>query len=89
MGVGRRRAPTTCPHTPHHPCLAASFSIFQPSSHHLLVDTAFGLRLQVQLAPMMQLFLTLDQAAQGRVQGERPLPAPPAEASLGLAPADP
>uniref|UniRef100_A0A8D0TM23 Mucin-2 n=1 Tax=Sus scrofa TaxID=9823 RepID=A0A8D0TM23_PIG len=51
------------------PHVTASFSIFQPSSHHLLVDTAFGLRLQVQLAPMMQLFLTLDQAAQGRVQG--------------------
>nr|XP_023510677.1 mucin-2 [Equus caballus] len=51
------------------PHVAASFSIFQPSSHHLIVNTAFGLRLQVQLVPVMQLFLTLDQAAQGRVQG--------------------
>ncbi|XP_057584117.1 mucin-2-like [Hippopotamus amphibius kiboko] len=51
------------------PHVAASFSIFQPSSHHLVVTTAFGLRLQVQLVPVMQLFLTLDQAAQGRVQG--------------------
>uniref|UniRef100_A0A9L0T1W2 Mucin 2, oligomeric mucus/gel-forming n=1 Tax=Equus caballus TaxID=9796 RepID=A0A9L0T1W2_HORSE len=51
------------------PHVAASFSVFQPSSHHLIVNTAFGLRMQVQLVPVMQLFLTLDQAAQGRVQG--------------------
>nr|KAF6398508.1 mucin 2, oligomeric mucus/gel-forming [Molossus molossus] len=51
------------------PHVTASFSIFRPSSHHLVVSTAFGLRLQIQLMPVMQLFLTLDQAAQGRVQG--------------------
>ncbi|XP_012668768.1 mucin-2 [Otolemur garnettii] len=51
------------------PHVTASFSIFQPSSYHIVVDTAFGLRLQVQLAPVMQLFVTLDQAAQGQVQG--------------------
>ncbi|XP_072826842.1 mucin-2-like [Vicugna pacos] len=51
------------------PHVTASFSIFQPSSHHLLVSTAFGLRLQVQLLPVMQLFLTLEPAAQGHVQG--------------------
>eukprot|EP00069_Balaena_mysticetus_P005820 bmy_05002T0 len=50
-------------------CPEASFSIFQPSSHHLVVTTAFGLRLQVQLVPVMQLFVTLDHAAQGLVQG--------------------
>ncbi|XP_066217583.1 mucin-2-like [Saccopteryx leptura] len=51
------------------PHVTASFSIFRPSSHHLVVDTAFGLRLQVQLVPLMQLFVTLDQSVQGRVQG--------------------
>ncbi|XP_045677042.1 mucin-2 [Phyllostomus hastatus] len=51
------------------PHVTASFSIFRPSSYHLVVSTDFGLRLQVQLEPVMQLFLTLDQAAQGRVQG--------------------
>nr|KAF6466520.1 mucin 2, oligomeric mucus/gel-forming [Rousettus aegyptiacus] len=51
------------------PHVAASFSIFRPSSYHLVVNTAFGLRLQVQLLPLMQLFLTLDQDAQGQVQG--------------------
>lgn len=37
-----------------------------------MVNTALGLRLQVQLVPVMQLFVTLDQAAQGQVQGECP-----------------
>uniref|UniRef100_A0AC11DDU0 Uncharacterized protein n=1 Tax=Ovis aries TaxID=9940 RepID=A0AC11DDU0_SHEEP len=51
------------------PHVTASFSIFQPSSYHLVVTTSFGLKLQIQLLPVMQLFLTLDQAAQGLVQG--------------------
>ncbi|XP_078197928.1 mucin-2 [Callithrix jacchus] len=51
------------------PHVTASFSIFRPSSYHIVVSVAVGLRLQVQLAPVMQLFLTLDQAAQGQVQG--------------------
>ncbi|XP_040111163.1 mucin-2 [Oryx dammah] len=51
------------------PHVTASFSIFQPSSYHLVVTTSFGLKLQIQLLPVMQLFLTLDQAAQGHVQG--------------------
>ncbi|XP_062054488.1 mucin-2 [Lepus europaeus] len=53
----------------HLPHVTASFSIFQPSSHHIIVDTAFGLRLQIQLVPVMQLFVTRDQASQGQVQG--------------------
>lgn len=65
-----RRGRAEPPLTPLAPRLAASFSIFRPSSYHLVVNTAFGLRLQVQLLPLMQLFLTLDQDAQGQVQGE-------------------
>lgn len=68
--------PHTPPPTPPSP-LAASFSIFQPTSYHLIVTTTFGLKLQIQLVPVMQLFLTLDQAAQGRVQGEWSCLAPP------------
>lgn len=64
---------------PHCALLAASFSIFQPSSYHIVVNTALGLRLQVQLVPVMQLFVTLDQAAQGQVQGEWPHLALPAQ----------
>ncbi|XP_074257981.1 mucin-2 [Saimiri boliviensis] len=51
------------------PHVTASFSIFRPSSYHIVVSVAAGLRLQVQLAPVMQLFVTLDPAAQGQVQG--------------------
>lgn len=62
------RSPAASHHVP--PYLTASFSIFQPSSYHIVVNTIFGLRLQIQLVPVMQLFVTLDQAAQGQVQGE-------------------
>uniref|UniRef100_A0A8C2URF9 Mucin-2 n=4 Tax=Chinchilla lanigera TaxID=34839 RepID=A0A8C2URF9_CHILA len=51
------------------PHVAASFSIFRPSSYHIMVNTVLGLRLQVQLVPVMQLFVTLDPSAQGQVQG--------------------
>ncbi|XP_012507386.1 PREDICTED: mucin-2 [Propithecus coquereli] len=51
------------------PHVTPSFSVLRPSSYHVVMSTAFGLRLQVQLAPIMQLFVTLDQAAQGQVQG--------------------
>lgn len=50
------------------PHVAASFSIFQTRSYHIVVNTIFGLRLQIQLVPLMQLFVTLDPAAQGQVQ---------------------
>lgn len=44
-----------------------------------------GLSLQVQLEPVMQLFVTLDRAAQGRVQGEcrARRAGPPSEAPRG------
>ncbi|KAM9221913.1 mucin-2 [Dugong dugon] len=51
------------------PHVTATFSIFRPSSYHIIVNTTFGLRLQVQLVPIMQLFATLDRDAQGQVQG--------------------
>ncbi|KAM5248546.1 mucin-2 [Ctenodactylus gundi] len=51
------------------PHVAASFSIFRPSSYHIVVNTALGLQLQIQLVPVMQLFVTLDPSAQEQVQG--------------------
>ncbi|XP_032214220.1 mucin-2 [Mustela erminea] len=62
-GVLLNERPVSLPHA------TASLSVFRPSSRHLMVSTAVGLRLQVQLEPVMQLFVTLDRAAQGRVQG--------------------
>uniref|UniRef100_A0A8C2U6P4 Mucin 2, oligomeric mucus/gel-forming n=1 Tax=Coturnix japonica TaxID=93934 RepID=A0A8C2U6P4_COTJA len=46
------------------PHVSASFSVFKPSSYYLIVHTSFGLRLQIQLSPVMQLFVTADQSVQ-------------------------
>jgi len=51
-------------------CFSASFSIFMPSSYYLVVQTSFGLQLQIQLFPVMQLFVTVDQSVQGKLQGK-------------------
>ncbi|XP_074774746.1 mucin-2 [Athene noctua] len=51
------------------PHVSASFSVFKPSSHYLIVQTSFGLQLQIQLFPVMQLFATVDQSVQGKLQG--------------------
>ncbi|XP_074921935.1 mucin-2 [Chelonoidis abingdonii] len=53
----------------HLPHVTASFSIFQPTSYHIIVRTYFGLKLQIQLVPIMQLFVVVDQSAQGKLQG--------------------
>ncbi|XP_051660279.1 mucin-2 isoform X50 [Manacus candei] len=51
------------------PHVSASFSIFQPSSNYLVVQTPFELQVQIQLVPVMQLFVTVDQSAEGKIQG--------------------
>ncbi|XP_056210496.1 mucin-2 [Falco biarmicus] len=51
------------------PHVSASFSVFKPSSYYLIVQTSFGLQLQIQLFPVMQLFATVDQSVQGKLQG--------------------
>ncbi|XP_074442921.1 mucin-2 [Larus michahellis] len=51
------------------PHVSASFSVFRPSSYYLIVQTSFGLQLQIQLVPVMQLFVTVDQSVQGKLQG--------------------
>lgn len=51
-------------------CFPASVSIFQPSSYHIIVHTEFGLKLQIQLAPIMQLYAVVDQSAKGMLQGK-------------------
>lgn len=53
-------------------CFSASFSVFKPSSYYLIVHTSFGLQLQIQLSPVMQLFVTADQSVQD-IQGKCPL----------------
>uniref|UniRef100_A0A8D2IZP5 Mucin 2, oligomeric mucus/gel-forming n=1 Tax=Varanus komodoensis TaxID=61221 RepID=A0A8D2IZP5_VARKO len=51
------------------PYKGASFSAFQPSSYYIIVHTHYGLKLQIQLAPIMQLFIIADQSAKGLLQG--------------------
>ncbi|XP_052548689.1 mucin-2 isoform X50 [Tympanuchus pallidicinctus] len=46
------------------PHVSASFSVFKPSSYYLIVHTSFGLQLQIQLSPVMQLFVTANQTVQ-------------------------
>ncbi|XP_048806082.1 mucin-2 isoform X2 [Lagopus muta] len=46
------------------PHVSASFSVFKPSSYYLVVHTSFGLQLQIQLSPVMQLFVTANQTVQ-------------------------
>uniref|UniRef100_A0A670IBU2 Uncharacterized protein n=1 Tax=Podarcis muralis TaxID=64176 RepID=A0A670IBU2_PODMU len=42
------------------PISASNVTIFRPSSFFIVVDTKFGLQLQIQLVPIMQLFVRLD-----------------------------
>nr|XP_033784147.1 mucin-2 isoform X2 [Geotrypetes seraphini] len=51
------------------PYVTASFSILQPSSFHIIVQTSFDLQMQIQLAPIMQLYLTMERSARNTLQG--------------------
>ncbi|XP_074086877.1 mucin-5B [Macrotis lagotis] len=51
------------------PISAANIIVFQPSNFFVLVHTAFGLLLQIQLVPLMQVSLRLDPSFQGQMCG--------------------
>ncbi|XP_016153941.1 PREDICTED: mucin-2 isoform X2 [Ficedula albicollis] len=51
------------------PHVSASFSVFKPSSNYFVVQTSFGLQMQIQLFRVMQLFVTVDQSVKGKLQG--------------------
>ncbi|KAM9495181.1 mucin-2-like [Clarias gariepinus] len=44
------------------PYTTAEFTVFRPSSFHIMLQTSFGLQVQVQVVPLMQLYITLDQS---------------------------
>uniref|UniRef100_A0A8C9BDY1 VWFD domain-containing protein n=1 Tax=Phocoena sinus TaxID=42100 RepID=A0A8C9BDY1_PHOSS len=48
---------------------AANATVSRPSSFFILVHTGLGLQLQVQLVPLMQVFLRLDPSYRGRMCG--------------------
>uniref|UniRef100_A0A8C1UD01 Mucin 2, oligomeric mucus/gel-forming n=1 Tax=Cyprinus carpio TaxID=7962 RepID=A0A8C1UD01_CYPCA len=49
--------------------LSADFTVFMPSSFHIMLQTTFGLQVQVQLVPLMQVYITVDQSFQGKTCG--------------------
>ncbi|XP_030620208.1 mucin-5B [Delphinapterus leucas] len=51
------------------PAAVANATVSRPSSFFILVHTGLGMQLQVQLAPLMQVFLRLDPSYQGRMCG--------------------
>ncbi|XP_039218226.1 mucin-2 isoform X2 [Crotalus tigris] len=53
----------------HLPYRTGSFSVFQPSSFYTIVHTIYGLKMQIQLSPVMQLFLIVEQSIKGTIHG--------------------
>nr|XP_009942512.1 PREDICTED: mucin-5AC-like [Opisthocomus hoazin] len=51
------------------PFSAANVTIFRLSSYFIILQTTFGLQLQVQLVPLMQLFIDLDPSHKGQTCG--------------------
>ncbi|XP_058277039.1 LOW QUALITY PROTEIN: mucin-5AC-like [Hirundo rustica] len=51
------------------PFSAANVTIFRPSSFFIILQTNFGLQLQVQLVPLMQVFIDLDPSHKGQTCG--------------------
>ncbi|XP_043404992.1 mucin-5AC [Chelonia mydas] len=51
------------------PISAANVTIFRPSSFFIIVQTNFGLQLEIQLVPIMQLFVSLDPSHKGQTCG--------------------
>ncbi|NXQ92222.1 MUC5A protein, partial [Nyctibius grandis] len=51
------------------PMSLANVTIFRPSSFFIILQTNFGLQLQIQLVPLMQLFIDLDPSHKGQTCG--------------------
>ncbi|XP_072194931.1 mucin-5AC [Excalfactoria chinensis] len=51
------------------PFSAANVTIFRPSSFYIVLQTTLGLQLQIQIVPLMQLFINLDPSQKGQTCG--------------------
>uniref|UniRef100_A0A8C5H008 Mucin-2-like n=1 Tax=Gouania willdenowi TaxID=441366 RepID=A0A8C5H008_GOUWI len=51
------------------PYHSGDITIFQASSFHILLQTNFGLQIQVQVVPLMQVYIKLDQSYTGKTRG--------------------
>lgn len=47
----------------------AYLSIFKPSSFYILISTSFGIKLMVQVSPVMQVFVSADPSLSGTTAG--------------------
>ncbi|XP_062859827.1 mucin-2-like [Trichomycterus rosablanca] len=62
-GIVRHNGEITLPYK------TTEFTVFRPSSFNIILQTSFGLQIQVQLVPLMQLYITLDQSFQSKTCG--------------------
>ncbi|XP_028304411.1 mucin-2-like isoform X2 [Gouania willdenowi] len=51
------------------PYRSGDISIFQASSFHIMLQTKFGLQIQIQHVPIMQVYIKLDQSYTGKTRG--------------------
>ncbi|XP_028649003.2 mucin-5AC-like [Erpetoichthys calabaricus] len=51
------------------PLNTANFTVFMPSTFHMIIDTSFGVQLQIQLIPLMQVYVTLDASFKSQTCG--------------------
>lgn len=55
-------------------CIAAEVSIFKPSLLYIVVQTSLGIRLEIQLSPLMQVFISATTAHKGSTCGMLNIP---------------
>ncbi|KAG2462466.1 MUC5A protein, partial [Polypterus senegalus] len=51
------------------PLNTGNFTAFNPSTFHVIIDTSFGLQLQIQLSPLMQVYVTIDASYKSNTCG--------------------
>ncbi|XP_075692869.1 mucin-2-like [Rhinoderma darwinii] len=51
------------------PHVTASFSILQPSDSYVIVQTTYGLQMQIQLLPKMQLYISMEKDSRKQLEG--------------------
>lgn len=50
-------------------CLTGDITVFRPSTFYMVVHTAYGLHLEIQLAPIMQVYITASASHKGKTNG--------------------
>uniref|UniRef100_A0AAZ3SQ38 Uncharacterized protein n=1 Tax=Oncorhynchus tshawytscha TaxID=74940 RepID=A0AAZ3SQ38_ONCTS len=50
-------------------CIAAEVTIFKPSSFYIVIQTTLGVQLQIQLSPVMQIYITAISSYKGTTCG--------------------